>query len=92
MAGPEHQGRAGIKHVVVIGAGLAGLAAASALSQRGFRVTLLERKSIPGGRASSFFAQDSGEEVDNCQHVLMGCCTNLQDFYRRAGVEERMAE
>jgi zeta-carotene desaturase len=75
---------------VILGAGLAGLAAGMTLADAGFAVTVLERKSIPGGRASSFFAQDSGEEVDNCQHVLMGCCTNLQDFYRRAGVEERI--
>lgn len=75
---------------MILGAGLAGLAAGMALSEAGLPVTVLERKSIPGGRASSFIAQDSGEEVDNCQHVLMGCCTNLRDFYRRAGVDNRI--
>ncbi|MFN3650437.1 MAG: hydroxysqualene dehydroxylase HpnE [Armatimonadota bacterium] len=80
----------GARHVVVLGAGLAGLAAASALAGRGFRVTVLERKSIPGGRASSYEAQETGEVVDNCQHVLMRCCTNLLRFYRDAGVEDRV--
>jgi len=75
---------------VVIGAGLAGLAAASALAERGFAVHLLERKSIPGGRASSYEAQDTGEPVDNCQHILMRCCTNLWEFYGRAGVQDRI--
>jgi squalene-associated FAD-dependent desaturase len=28
--------------------------------------------------------------VDNCQHVLLGCCTNLIDFYRRLGVEQQI--
>ena len=76
--------------VVVIGAGLAGLAATLALAEAGVPVTLLERRAIPGGRASSFVAQESEEPVDNCQHVLMGCCVNLIDFYRRAGVEDRI--
>lgn len=90
MAGAEPQRRSGIKRVVVIGAGLAGLAAASALSSRGFRVQLLERKSIPGGRASSYDAQDTGETVDNCQHILMRCCTNLWQFYGESGVQDRI--
>ncbi len=71
---------------MVIGAGLAGLAAGTALAERGFHVTVLERKSIPGGRASSYEAQDTGEPIDNCQHILMRCCTNLLQFYRQAGV------
>lgn len=79
-----------IKRVVVIGAGLAGLAAASALAERGFRVHLCERKSIPGGRASSYDAQETGEPIDNCQHILMRCCTNLWQFYGQAGVQDRV--
>jgi zeta-carotene desaturase len=31
-----------------------------------------------------------GEHVDNCQHVTLGCCTNLDDFYRRAGVADKI--
>ena len=38
-------------HVVVVGAGLAGLSAAMRLSGAGRRVTVLERESSPGGRA-----------------------------------------
>ncbi len=91
MAVPAGAEGTAIKRVVVIGAGLAGLAAASALVDRGFRVTLLERKSIPGGRASSYNAQDTGETVDNCQHILMRCCTNLWQFYGRVGVQEKVS-
>jgi squalene-associated FAD-dependent desaturase len=76
--------------VAVVGGGLAGLAAACALSSAGFRVTLFERKPYLGGRASSYEHPGTGEVVDNCQHVLLGCCTNLIDFYRRIGVEDRI--
>jgi zeta-carotene desaturase len=31
-----------------------------------------------------------GEHVDNCQHVTLGCCTNLDDFYRRVGAENKI--
>jgi squalene-associated FAD-dependent desaturase len=76
--------------VAVIGGGLAGLAAACALADSGFQVTLFERRPFLGGRASSYQHPGTGEVVDNCQHVLLGCCTNLMDFYRRLGVEQKI--
>jgi squalene-associated FAD-dependent desaturase len=69
---------------------LAGLAAGCALAEAGFRVSLLERRPYLGGRASSYQHPGTGEIVDNCQHVLLGCCTNLLDFYRRAGVQDKI--
>jgi squalene-associated FAD-dependent desaturase len=74
--------------VAIIGGGLAGLSAGAALADAGFRVTLFERKPYLGGRASSYEHPATGEVVDNCQHVLLGCCTNLIDFYRRIGAED----
>jgi squalene-associated FAD-dependent desaturase len=76
--------------VAIAGGGLAGLAAACALAEAGFRVTLFERRPFLGGRASSYQHPGTGEIVDNCQHVLFGCCTNLIDFYRRIGVEKNI--
>ena len=70
--------------VLVIGGGLAGLASAVALAEAGLQVRLLEKRPHLGGRATSYTLPD-GNEVDNCQHVTLGCCTNLADFYRRAG-------
>src|SRR5205807_8615721 len=72
--------------VLIIGGGLAGLAAALALAPRGFRVTLLESRSRLGGRASSFTDTASGQMLDTCQHVSMGCCTNFAHFCRTAGI------
>ena len=76
--------------VAIAGGGLAGLAAGCALAEAGFRVTLFERRPYLGGRASSYQHPGTGEIVDNCQHVLLGCCTNLIDFYRRTGVEDKI--
>jgi squalene-associated FAD-dependent desaturase len=70
------------EQVIVIGAGLAGLATATALALRGFRITLLEARGRLGGRASSFTDAVSGQVLDTCQHVSMGCCTNLAHFCR----------
>ena len=74
-------------HVVIVGGGLAGLAVASCLVNRGLRLTLLESRPRLGGRASSFQDPVTDELVDNCQHVSMGCCTNLADFCRRVGID-----
>ena len=70
--------------MIVIGGGLAGLAAGVALAETGWRVRLFEQRPFLGGRATSYVLPD-GEHVDNCQHVTLGCCTNLDDFYRRVG-------
>ncbi len=69
--------------VTIVGGGLAGLAAACALADSGHHVRLLERRPYVGGRASSYEHPGTGEVIDNCQHVLIGRCTNLIDLYRR---------
>lgn len=76
--------------VAVIGGGLAGLSAGCALADAGYQVKLFERRPFLGGRASSYELPGTGEIVDNCQHVLLGCCTNLIDFYQRLGVENQI--
>lgn len=78
--------------VIVMGGGLAGLAAAAALGNAGWDVDILEARPFPGGRATSYPlpASDAGETIDNCQHVLLRCCVNLLDFYRRLGVDRHI--
>src|SRR5262245_269089 len=79
--------------VVVIGAGLAGLAAAASLGGAGYTVHLLEARPFLGGRATSYEVgnEEEAEFIDNCQHILLRCCVNLLDFYRRLGVEQDIA-
>src|SRR6202046_3199705 len=78
------------KDAVVIGAGFAGLSAAVALAERGVRVTVLEGKPALGGRAYSFEDPDTGDFVDNGQHVLMGCYTETLDFLKRIGAYDQL--
>jgi len=79
----------GSADVLVIGAGLAGLSAAVALSSAGAKVALVERKPHVGGRAYSY-EHPALEEVVDSQHVLLGCCTNLIDLCRLAGADRHI--
>lgn len=76
--------------IVVVGGGLAGIAAAAILESHHLPVILIEARRDLGGRAGSFEDAQSGELLDNCQHVLLGCCTNLIDLYRRLGASEQI--
>lgn len=78
------------KTVAIVGGGVAGMSAACALAEAGYRVRLIERRGYLGGRASSYLHPGVQETIDNCQHALFGCCTNLLGFYRRLGVEEKI--
>jgi squalene-associated FAD-dependent desaturase len=73
--------------VVVIGAGFAGLSAACALADAGARVLVLEARSQLGGRATAFVDRETGELVDNGQHVMFGCYRSTFEFLRRVGAE-----
>lgn len=86
----QKQQTANTSTVTVIGGGVAGMSAACALAEAGHRVQLIERRSYLGGRASSYLHPGVDEVIDNCQHVLFGCCTNLIAFYRRIGVENKI--
>jgi zeta-carotene desaturase len=75
--------------VVVVGAGLAGLAAAGALTAEGANVAVLERRPYVGGRAYSYPHPALEETVDS-QHVLLGCCTNLIEFCDQASLADKI--
>lgn len=76
--------------VIVIGGGVAGIAAAVRLAQEGVKVTLIEARNRLGGRATSFTDATTGETLDNCQHVVLRCCTNLLDLYQKLGVADTL--
>ncbi|MGZ3518829.1 MAG: hydroxysqualene dehydroxylase HpnE [Vulcanimicrobiaceae bacterium] len=76
------------RRVAVVGAGLAGLAAALELKDAGWTVEVFERSRLIGGRATSF--EIDGHEVDNGQHVFLACCTEFIAFAERAGMGQHL--
>jgi squalene-associated FAD-dependent desaturase len=74
--------------VVVVGAGFAGLSAATALAERGSRVLVVDARPQLGGRATAFRDKETGELVDNGQHVLFGCYYETFAFLRRVGAAD----
>src|SRR5204863_10074355 len=72
--------------VIVIGAGFAGLSAAVRLTRGGARILVLEARARLGGRATAFPDRETGELVDNGQHILLGCYTATFDFLSETDV------
>jgi zeta-carotene desaturase len=76
--------------VAVVGGGVAGLAAATALAEAGARVLVLEARGELGGRATAFRDRETGELVDNGQHVMFGCYRETFRLLRRVGAEQNV--
>ena len=73
------------RRVVIVGGGLAGLAAATRCARLGLSPIVLEKRGYLGGRAFSFVDRDTGVEVDNGQHVFVGACTEYREFLQEIG-------
>jgi len=76
------------KKVIIIGGGFAGLTAAAYLAKNNFKVTLLESSPKLGGRAYSFLNTETNTEIDNGQHILMGCYKNTLKFLSLIGASK----
>lgn len=75
---------------IIVGGGIAGMACALRLAEHGVAPTVLETRKKLGGRATSFKDVRSGAWLDNCQHVVLGCCTNYLDFLQRLGARDKI--
>jgi squalene-associated FAD-dependent desaturase len=76
-----------MKKCIVIGGGIAGLTSAAYLSNKGFHVTFLESTPKLGGRAYSFKDNYANDDIDNGQHILMGCYVDTLKFIKLIGAE-----
>ena len=95
----RHPSRGNSPTAIVLGGGLAGIAASARLAEAGWEVTLLEARKSLGGRAFSFRDPDNRDPdhrdpdnddavIDNGQHVIVGACRNLIDFLSEIGVRD----
>ena len=75
--------------VVIAGAGLAGLSAAKYLTEAGYRVILLEKREVAGGKASSWQDAD-GDWLESGLHVFFGAYKNLLTFLRETGLDDNL--
>jgi hydroxysqualene dehydroxylase len=76
--------------IVVVGAGFAGLSAAVRLTRAGARVLVVEARARLGGRATAFPDRETGQLVDNGQHVLLGCYADTFAFLREIDAIDRV--
>jgi squalene-associated FAD-dependent desaturase len=76
-----------VTSVHVIGAGLAGLAAACLLTERGEHVVLHEAAKAAGGRARSYFDAQLNCRIDNGNHLLLSGNDSTMQYLRRIGAE-----
>jgi len=77
-----------LKRVIVIGAGIAGIASALELAEQGYKVSVFETKFKPGGRVYSFQDNSTGEIIDNGQHIITGAYDNFLTILKKLGTDK----
>lgn len=78
------------KTAIVVGGGVAGLAAAVNLDELGYTVTLIEKKPILGGRTYSFTDKITGTVIDNGQHLMVGAYHETLSLLERIGSKHKV--
>lgn len=75
----------------VVGGGLAGLGAATALCARGVTVELSEASAQAGGRCRSYFDPQIGLTIDNGNHLVLSGNHHVRDYLARIGAADGLA-
>jgi squalene-associated FAD-dependent desaturase len=80
-----------VSKAYVVGAGLAGLSAATALASRGVSVELIEGAPQAGGRCRSYFDAAMGGVIDNGNHLVLSGNRAVHDYLSRIGAKNALA-
>ena len=86
----EHKEQNNDISVTIIGGGLSGISAAINLIQKGFKITLIEKRPYLGGRTFSFADSNTNDQVDNGQHLFMGCFKNFIKLLKSLSVYDKV--
>ena len=80
--------------IIIIGGGVSGLAISCKLAKEKIDNLLIEKRPFLGGRAYSFYDNNSKEEIDNGQHVIVGACKEFIKFLSeiRPGIRRTWGE
>jgi squalene-associated FAD-dependent desaturase len=78
------------RRVTVIGAGVAGLAAACSLVENGVEVVIHEAAKAAGGRCRSYFDPLLNCRIDNGNHLLLSGNHAAMGYLRRVGMVESL--
>ncbi|MFP6561295.1 hydroxysqualene dehydroxylase HpnE [Paraburkholderia sp. B3] len=79
-----------LRLVHVIGAGLAGLAAAVRLQRRGVQIALYEAASQAGGRCRSYYDRTLGATLDSGNHLMLAGHAAIVDYARAIGAADEL--
>ncbi|MFL2665140.1 MAG: hydroxysqualene dehydroxylase HpnE [Dehalococcoidia bacterium] len=77
--------------ILVIGGGVSGLAISCKLAKEKIDNVLMEKRPFLGGRAYSFYDNNSGEEIDNGQHIIVGACKEFIEFLSEINSTEKIS-
>jgi phytoene dehydrogenase-like protein len=77
-------------HVHVVGAGLAGLAAAVSLAAAGRQVTVYEAGPAAGGRCRSYLDRNLGRRIDNGNHLVLSGNRAIADYLAQIGAADSL--
>lgn len=80
------------KRVAVIGGGIAGIASAATLTEKGFEVDLFEKASFLGGKVGSWEFESNGETLrtEHGFHAFFRQYYNLLDFLKEIGAHKHL--
>lgn len=81
----------GAPKAYVIGAGLAGLSAATILAARGACAAVIEAAGQAGGRCRSYFDSAIGGIIDNGNHLVLSGNRAVHDYQKRIGAQDTLA-
>jgi zeta-carotene desaturase len=79
-----------MKSVIIIGGGFSGISAAVNLSDKNFKIKLIESSPYLGGRAKSYLEKRLNLWLDNGQHLLIAGYKDTLELFEKVGAKQNL--